>query len=291
MKRQINGKWFAGAAYFDHKADLNFGVLKMKNITQKKLILRIYGCLMEAYGPQGWWPLTELHTNGGSNPTKTGSVQGYHPGDYTYPKTENQQFEIICGALLTQNTSWPQVETALLNLKSLKALSPEGILSLDPETLKEAIKPAGYYNQKADRLKILAEWFSDLRERSPDRPSERAPERAPERSNKIIQRIPTRKELLSLKGVGPETADSILLYAFKQPSFVVDTYTRRIMANLGLVGEKAKYDEIKALFEENLPEDPFLYQEYHALLVEHAKRHYKKKGAYGECPLLKIAGI
>ncbi|WP_440955621.1 endonuclease III domain-containing protein [Methanosarcina sp. Mfa9] len=243
---------------------------------RKTIIKKIYNYLLDAYGPQGWWPLTELHAKGGSNPTKTGSVQGYHPGDYTYPRNHTQQFEIICGALLTQNTSWPQVETALLNLKRLKALSPEGILKLDPETLKEAIKPAGYYNQKAGRLKILAEWFSELQERPP------------ERSVEIIQRIPSREELLSLKGVGAETADSILLYAFNQPSFVVDAYTRRITANLSLVGEKAKYGEIKALFEENLPEDPVVYQEYHALLVEHAKRHYKKKGAYGKCPLLEI---
>ncbi|AKB25161.1 Endonuclease III [Methanosarcina sp. MTP4] len=246
------------------------------------VIKKIYDYLLDVYGPQGWWPLTELHVNGGSNPTKTGSVQGYHPGDYTYPRNRTQQFEIICGALLTQNTSWPQVETALLNLKKLKALSPEGILALDPETLKEAIRPAGYYNQKAGRLKALAEWFSDLQEKTP--------ERSPERSTEIIQGIPSREELLCLKGVGPETADSILLYAFKRPSFVVDAYTRRITANLGLAGEKAKYDEIKALFEENLPEDTVLYQEYHAMLVEHAKRHYKKKGAYGECPLLKIVG-
>jgi endonuclease-3 related protein len=247
----------------------------MREKNQKAVIQKIYDYLLEAYGPQGWWPLTDLHGNGGSNPTKTGSVQGYHPGDYTYPRNSKQQFEIISGALLTQNTSWPQVETALLNLKRLNALSPEGILCLDPETLKEAIKPAGYYNQKAGRLKILAEWFSDLQERTHDRSAEG---------------IPIREELLSLKGVGPETADSILLYAFKQPSFVVDAYTRRIMTNLGLIGEKAKYEDVKALFEENLLEGPVVYQEYHALLVEHAKRHYKKKGAYGECPLLKIVG-
>lgn len=230
------------------------------------VILKIYDFLLTSYGPQGWWPLTELHETGGTNPTKTGSIQGYHSGDYTYPQTEIQQFEIICGALLTQNTGWPQVERALLNLKQLNALSPEKILSLDSETLKEAIKPAGYYNQKAERLKTLAVWFSNLNGRDL-----------------------TREELLSLKGVGPETADSILLYAFKQPSFVVDAYTRRIVTNLGLTGEKAKYDEIKALFEENLPKDLPLYQEYHALLVEHAKRYYKKNGNFAECPLLELA--
>lgn len=145
------------------------------------------------------------------------------------------------------------------------SLYPERILSCDIETLKEAIKPAGYYNQKAARLKILAEWFTNFKSQTPER-----------------------EELLSLKGIGPETADSILLYAFKQPSFVVDAYTRRVVSNLGLVEEKAKYSEIKALFEENLPEDLVIYQEYHALLVEHAKRYYQKKISYSRCPLLRL---
>jgi endonuclease III related protein len=229
----------------------------------RPIILKIFNCLFDSYGPQGWWPLTELHEAGGANPTKSGSVQGYHPGDYTYPQTRDQQFEIICGALLTQNTSWIQVEKALLNLKHLNALYPERILSLNPEVLKEAIKPAGYYNQKTTRLKALALWFMELE-----------------------GRIPAREELLSLKGIGPETADSILLYAFKQPSFVVDSYTKRIVTNLRLVDEKADYSEIKALFEESLPGDLEIYQEYHALLVEHAKRYYQKKGDYARCPLL-----
>ncbi|MDD4498024.1 MAG: endonuclease III domain-containing protein [Methanosarcinaceae archaeon] len=236
-----------------------------KNRLLNPRVLLIYTWLLAAYGPQGWWPLTELHTNGGKNPTKSGSVQGYHPGDYSYPRTRPQQFEIICGALLTQNTSWFQVEKALLNLKELNALSPEGLLFLDPESLKKAIQPAGYYKQKAERLGPLAAWFSTLGKRTP-----------------------SREELLSLKGIGPETADSILLYAFGQPSFVVDTYTRRILINLGLTSERAKYEEIKTLFEENLPEKVDLYQEYHALLVEHAKRYYRKKEEYGNCPLLEF---
>ena len=222
--------------------------------TVRPVIRKIYDCLFTSYGPQGWWPLTELRKAGGANPAKTGSVLGYHPADYTYPQTRNQQFEIICGALLTQNTSWMQVEKALLNLKQIHSLSPESILSLDPETLREAIRPTGYYNQKAMRLKNLTCWFSELGDR-----------------------LPAREELISLKGVGPETADSILLYAFKQPSFVVDAYTKRIVTNLALTDEKASYNEIKALFEENLPEDLVVYQEYHALLVEHAKRYYSKK--------------
>jgi endonuclease-3 related protein len=115
------------------------------------------------------------------------------------------------------------------------------------------------------RLKTLASWFLQLEDR-----------------------IPTREELLSLKGIGQETADSILLYAFKQPFFVVDAYTKRIVTNLGLVNEKAGYSEIKALFEESLPSDVRMYQECHALLVEHAKKYYQKKGNYIKCPLLNI---
>lgn len=234
----------------------------MRKSTQKfssekkavRLVIRkIYKSLFDSYGPQGWWPLIELH-DGGANPTKTDSIQGYHPANYTYPQTRDQQFEIICGALLTQNTSWIQVEKALLNLKQINSLFPESIFSLDLETLKEAVRPAGYYNQKAMRLKTLASWFLELG-----------------------GQLPEREELLSLKGVGPETADSILLYAFKKPFFVVDAYTKRIVTNLGLADEKASYNEIKALFEENLPEDLAMYQEYHALLVEHAKRYYQKK--------------
>ena len=236
-----------------------------EKIVIKPVIMKIYDYLLASYGPQGWWPLIELHEAGGTNPTKTGSFRGYHPADYTYPQSRAQQFEIICGALLTQNTNWMQVEKALLNLKQLNALSPEALISINPEDLKEAIKSAGYYNQKAVRLKNLASWFLELEGRVPDR-----------------------KELLSLKGVGPETADSILLYAFKEPSFVVDAYTKRITTNLGLADEKADYDYIKALFEDNLPQDPELYQEYHALLVEHAKRYYQKKGSYEKCSLLEI---
>src|SRR5450759_1806609 len=189
--------------------------LSSEKTGHKPVIREIYDCLLDLRGHQGWWPLTELHETGGTNPTKTGSVKGYHPADYTYPQTRGQQFEIICGALLTQNTSWIQVEKALLNLKQLNAFSPE-------------------------------------------------------------------------VGIAPETADSILLYAFKRPFFVVDAYTRRIVTNLGLVDEKADYDEIKALFEESIPHDMKMYQEYHALLVEHAKKYYQKKGSYAKCPLLNI---
>lgn len=209
-------------------------------------LLTIYEQLLHAYGPQGWWPLLDFD---GINPTKTGSVKGYHPGDYSFPKTDGQKFEICLGAILTQNTAWPNAEKALLNLKAANALRPHAILALPEEKLKEAIRPAGYFNQKARKLQEFAKFYSALKGNAPKR-----------------------KDLLGIWGIGPETADSILLYAFSQPVFVVDAYTKRIFSGLGFFSEKAGYDEVQKLFEDNLPKDYKLYQEFHALIVEHAKR-------------------
>ncbi len=213
------------------------------------MIQKIYEWLIDKYGLQGWWPLLDIK---GKNPTKTGSIKGYHPGDYNYPKTRLQIWEIIIGVLLTQNTSWTNVEKALLNLKK-SFFPPEEIVKTRHDKLANAIKPAGYFNQKADRLKALAKWFINLK------------------------KIPTREELLMIKGIGPESADSILLYAYKVPSFVVDAYTKRVFINLGLISKDAAYDEIKALFEKKLKKDYRIYQEYHSLIVEHAKRYYSRK--------------
>ena len=224
------------------------------------LLLPIYSFLLKEYGQQGWWPLLGQK---GSKPTKTGSVTGYHPGNYDLPKTRNQIFEVCLGAILTQNTGWPQVEMALNRLHEKNCLVPEKILGMDIEALKEAIRPAGYFNQKAKKVEIFTRYFLDLGQ----------------------NRIPTREELLSLWGIGPETADSMLLYAFKVPTFVVDAYTRRIFTRLGMVQEKSGYDDIKSLFEQSLPKDLALYQEYHALIVEHAKRFYQKKSNHEHCPL------
>jgi len=210
-------------------------------------IKKLYEKLLKLYDPQGWWPLLECK---GTNPTKTGSIKGYHPNDYSYPRNKKQIFEICIGAILTQNTSWPQVEKALLNLRKLKALTPMKIKKLNLEKLKQAIKPAGYFNQKAKKLKIFAEFYINLKGKTP-----------------------TREELLNVWGIGPETADSILLYAFKVPTFVVDAYTKRIFAKLGLIEKNEQYEKVKKMFEENLPKDFKLYQEYHALIVEHAKRN------------------
>jgi len=223
------------------------------------LLKRIYSILLKKYGFQGWWPLLDCN---GTNPTKTGLIKGYHPKDYSYPGNNKQRFEICIGAILTQNTSWPQVEKALLNLKGLKALTPQAIKKLNLEKLKQVIKPSGYFNQKAGKIKEFTDFYLSLKNKSP-----------------------ARDELLNVWGIGPETADSILLYAFNVPEFVVDAYTRRIFSKLGFIKKHASYEEIKKLFEKNLPKNPRIYQEYHALIVEHAKRYYSKK-PYGKNDLL-----
>ncbi len=219
---------------------------------------KFYEKLYAAYGPQGWWPLLDYK---GTNPTKTGSVKGYHPGDYSIPRNKREQFEICAGAILTQNTSWVQVEKALQALKNRGALDPKKIIAMPQAELAGAIKPAGYFNQKAKKLKIFANFYLTLGKGTP-----------------------SREELLSVWGVGPETADSMLLYAYKAPTFVVDAYTKRILGRMGLVGTDADYDEVKMFFEKNLACDLKTYQEFHALLVEHAKRRCSARSPLcGEC--------
>jgi endonuclease-3 related protein len=222
----------------------------------------LYKKLYEAYGPQGWWPLVG---HAGTNPTKTGAVQGYHMGDYSFPRNRAEQFEICLGAILTQNTAWPAVEKSLLNLKNINALAPEAILQLEEEVLKAAIRPSGYHNQKVRYIRNFTLFFQGLGER-----------------------VPAREELLTIVGIGPETADSMLLYAFGQPEFVVDAYTKRILMALGLIAETASYASVKQLCEEALRKEiahpkelVVAYQEFHALLVEHAKRYYARK-PYGQ---------
>jgi len=216
----------------------------------------IYKILLEEYGPQGWWPIiryddVNLSHKKTVSPEKAHEFRGYHPGDYSYPHNDSQRFEIICGAILTQNTNWNNVEKALHNLAAVHLLEDIAIINADIDDVKDAIRPAGYFNQKAERLKIMAEFFMQLN-----------------------GRIPTRKELLDLKGVGPETADSILLYAYHVPIFVVDSYTRRLLLKLEIIDSYASYDEIQKLFHSNLEEDYKLYQEFHALIVESAKNKF-----------------
>jgi endonuclease III related protein len=209
-------------------------------------IFQTYKKFLNLYGAQGWWPLLDCN---GCNPTKTGAIQGYHPRDYSYPKNNQQKFEIIVGAILTQNTSWTSVEKALLNLKEMQIIDGKKIITVDENKLKNAIMPAGYYNQKAKYLKNISDFFISLEGKTP-----------------------SRNEILAVKGVGNETADSILLYAYKQPEFVVDSYTKRVFTNLRIISDDMNYLQIKDIFEKNLPRDFKIYQEYHALIVEHAKR-------------------
>ena len=197
----------------------------------------LYNILFTLYGPQGWWPTLK---------------KGYHLNDYSLPNTQNEVFEVCIGAILTQNVSWKNVEKTLKNLKELNSLTPKNLLALEEEKLKAAIKPAGYFNQKAKKLKFFTEFFLSLNGRTPGR-----------------------EELLSLWGIGKETADSMLLYAFKVPTFVVDTYTKRLCLNFNLIKENEEYDAIKELFEKSIKPDLKVYQEFHALIVEHAK---SKKG-------------
>lgn len=207
-------------------------------------LTEIYELLYAAFGPQHWWP--------GETP-----------------------FEIMTGAILTQNTSWANVEKAIRNLKSAGMLIAEAIHRIELSDLAELIRPAGYYNIKARRLKDFVDWLFDNYEGSPAN----------------LERVNTdrlRMELLAVKGIGRETADSILLYALGKPVFVVDAYTARITVRHGLIEPDADYEQLRELFESNLPQDTQLYNEYHALLVRTGKDFCKPKAKCAGCPLEKL---
>ncbi len=215
--------------------------MKRSNGTEKKL-LAFYAALYKGFGPQEWWPA-------------------------------RTRFEMIVGAILTQNTSWANVEKAIRALKAERRLTPERMRSLGTKGLSRLIRPAGYFNVKAGRLK---DFLSHLFKRHDGSISG------------FLNQDPValREELLGIRGIGPETADSILLYAARAPEFVVDAYTRRIFARHGLVDARATYDELKALFMENLTPDAGLYNEYHALIVKAGKDFCKtKEPRCGPCPL------
>lgn len=216
-------------------------------------ILKIYNELQFIYSHQGWWPVLDYETR------KTG-IKGYHPQNYKIPRNNKEQFEICLGAILTQNTSWKNTEKAIMNLDKAKAISPEAIISMEKEKLAQLIKPAGYFNQRAKKIKEFAKFYISLKGRTP-----------------------LREELLNVWGIGRETADSILLYAYKVSIFVVDAYTRRLFSNLEICNEKDDYDKIQELIEKNLPKDFKIYQEYHALIVEHGKRHYSRNPRGVDC--------
>lgn len=206
-----------------------------------KALLQIYQKMFDALGPRHWWP--------GETP-----------------------FEVIIGAILTQNTNWSNVEKAIKNLKTAGKLFPEGIYELSVTELAKLIRPSGFFNVKAKRVKAFINWLFSRYEGN--------------LSKMFAQDLQAlRGELLSVKGIGPETADSILLYAGNMPTFVVDAYTHRIFSRHELIPEESTYDEMKSFFEENLPEDVQLFNEYHALLVNIGKTFCKTKKVCEPCPL------
>lgn len=194
-------------------------------------LVQIYHRLLDTYGKQNWWPADSV-------------------------------FEVVVGAVLTQNTAWGNVEKAIDNLRSGKVLDAELIVALSDKKLAQLIKPSGYFNIKAQRLKNVCCWFMD------------------NVSNGNIDTIGTvqlRQSLLQVNGVGPETADDILLYAFSRAVFVIDSYTRRIFSRLGLVDAEHGYEELRSFFERHLDADVAVFNEYHALIVLHAKERCLKK--------------
>ncbi len=199
----------------------------------------VYALLHRAYGPQGWWPA-------------------------------ETPFEVMVGAVLTQNAAWTHVERAIAALKAKGCLTPACLCTLPEEALWTLIRPAGFFRVKARRLKALCAWYVG------------------EGGYEALRRLPTdklRHGLLAIHGIGPETADDILLYAFQRPVFVIDAYTRRLFARLGLIRGDEGYEVLRRRFEAALPGDVKGYQEYHALIVRHAKEVCRKRPLCPRCCL------
>lgn len=202
----------------------------------------VYQRLFGHFGPQQWWP--------GETP-----------------------FEVMVGAILTQNTAWTNVEKAIANLKTNHALSPEAIAAAPYPRLAEWLKPSGYFNVKAERLQTFCRWLLE-----PGRRQQ-------------LEKLDThalRHALLSVKGVGRETADDMVLYAFSRPVFVIDAYTRRLFARLGLIAGDEGYEALRAMVEEAFgrgEEQVQVFNEFHALIVAHAKDFCRKRPQCSGCLL------
>ncbi len=181
-------------------------------------------------------------------------------------------FEMIVGAILTQNAAWRNVEQALANLERAGVLHPDGLRGLSRARLERLIRPSGFFRVKTRRLRAFLDFLFDRHGGSVVRLL-----RTP--------RVRLRRELLGVTGIGPETADSIILYAGRKPEFVVDAYTRRIFHRHGFLGPDVSYDETKALFEENLPPEAPLFNEYHALIVNVGKDWCRPTPRCEGCPL------
>ena len=203
--------------------------------------MEAYERMLRCFGPRNWWPA-------------------------------ESPFEVIVGAILTQNTAWTNVEKAISRIKAEGAMSLEGLLEIPEETLAEWIRPSGYFNLKARRLKAVIRFLWEAYHGDLER---MAREPLPE----------MRRQLLEVYGVGEETADSILLYALDKPIFVVDAYTRRILSRHHLIDSKASYGAIQRIFMEALPPEVDLFNEYHALIVETGKTFCRRTPACSVCPL------
>jgi endonuclease-3 related protein len=201
-----------------------------------------YHTLYESLGPQSWWP------------AKT-------------------PFEVIVGAILTQNTNWTNVERAIANLRRERLLSPRAMERVSPAHLASLIRSSGYFRQKAKKLKAFVRFLRDEYSGSLKRMFQ-------------TPTVELREKLLGVHGIGPETADSILLYAGAKEIFVVDAYTKRILSRHGWVGDKATYEEMRTLVESHLPRDVSRYNEFHALLVNVGKNWCRPHDPRcSECPL------
>lgn len=211
--------------------------------------MRYYAAMAAVFSPANWWP--------GETP-----------------------FEVAVGAVLTQNTAWRNVEKALERLRAQDALRPEILWSMPVDALEDCLRPSGFFRIKAARLRNLIAYFTGFP--GWDRaPGNRALDFLRQRETDML-----RRELLAVRGIGPETADSILLYALDRPSFVVDAYTRRICSRHGLLPEDVPYGELRDFFMEALPLDAALFNEYHAVLVRTGHNFCKKsKPLCASCPL------
>ena len=220
----------------------------MKKRKEKTSLLKIYNLLFEKFGPRHWWP-----------------------GD--------TRLEIIIGAILTQNTAWTNVEKAVKNLKKARLLNVKALSMIPKKRLAGLIRPTGYYNIKAGRVKNFLKFLNT-------------------RYNASLKRMfgtetgALRDELLNIKGIGPETADSILLYAGEKPVFVVDAYTKRIFSRHGYIDENATYEETQEEFSKSLPRNVRLFNEFHALIVELGKNLCRaKKPLCSKCPIRRIKNV
>jgi len=213
--------------------------------SDKPTLLSLYQELLDHFGPLNWWPA-------------------------------DSPFEVVIGAILTQNTTWTNVKKAIANLRIAGAISIHRLAEMPLHQLEELIRPSGFFRQKAARLQnlsihLVTEWKSSLCDFC---------------SGPLDK---TRERLLARPGIGPETADSILLYAAYRPSFVVDAYTRRIFERVGVLQGDETYAEVRQLFMQGLPEEVALYNEYHALIVQLAKTCCRKrKPLCNKCPICKL---